>query len=642
MLPSRRDIYIFRFSTPMSSNSPTLLAPDNERAGRGAYLALAAALMGWMFDGFEMGVFSLVGRAAVQDLLRTTDEAIVGLWFNVVIACFLVGAATGGVVFGWLGDRIGRVRAMTLSVLTYALFTGLCGLVGDVSIGGWTFSGAVQLGLLRFIASIGMGGEWSLGVALVMEVWPNRSRALMAGLIGAAANVGYLLVGVVGKGLNARIGQLHEWLLTTSLSDSLVHQLTSHDGWRIIMLIGALPALLTFLIRMFVPESEKWEHEQQQGRTSHWQSYDLLGVLIGALGPFLIVYVWAFAATGSLEHTTTLRIIATLLGLVIATCGYTYPVIRYLQRLQASSTEKLAANAWRPTLRRMLLGAGLSGVALLGTWGSIQQAPSYAARLSEEQFAHDSASKLAALLPLSDRELATEKLAQRLFKGDRRKQLAADLESHDAATIQNAIDNTLMGEEAALTPGESRAIKAALEDAATRQEIAAVLAQASDAKENTQMSLAIGAIIGTIGAALMGDWLGRRKAYCLLCLLSLLATWWFYIGHTQINVSFMVAAFLAGTFSASFYGWLPLYLPELFRTNVRATGQGFSFNFGRVLAAIGALQTGTMMGLFTENVHLGPVTILSGHPAACSMISLVYVVGMVMIWAAPETKELPE
>jgi hypothetical protein len=104
----------------------------------------------------------------------------------------------------------------------------------------------------------------------------------------------------------------------------------------------------------------------------------------------------------------------------------------------------------------------------------------------------------------------------------------------------------------------------------------------------------------------------------------------------------MVAAFLAGTFSASFYGWLPLYLPELFRTNVRATGQGFSFNFGRVLAAIGALQTGTMMGLFTENVHLGPVTILSGHPAACSMISLVYVVGMVMIWAAPETKELPE
>ena len=62
------------------------------------------------------------------------------------------------------------------------------------------------------------------------------------------------------------------------------------------------------------------------------------------------------------------------------------------------------------------------------------------------------------------------------------------------------------------------------------------------------------------------------------------------------------------------------------------TGQGFGFNFGRVLAAIGALQTGTMMGLFTKNIELGPLTILSGHPAACSMISLIYVVGMVLIW----------
>src|SRR5688500_18194873 len=86
----------------------------SERAGKGAYMALTAALLGWMFDGFEMGIFSQVGRPAIQDLLKTTDEGVVGLWFNVVIACFLVGAATGGVVFGWLGDRIGRVRAMTL------------------------------------------------------------------------------------------------------------------------------------------------------------------------------------------------------------------------------------------------------------------------------------------------------------------------------------------------------------------------------------------------------------------------------------------------------------------------------------------------------------------------------------------------
>src|SRR3954471_2647926 len=94
---------------------------------RGQWLTLAAALLGWMFDGLEMGLFPLVARPALRDLLGTSiDEATVGKWFAVATAAFLVGAATGGVLFGWLGDRVGRVRAMTLSVLTYAIFSGLC------------------------------------------------------------------------------------------------------------------------------------------------------------------------------------------------------------------------------------------------------------------------------------------------------------------------------------------------------------------------------------------------------------------------------------------------------------------------------------------------------------------------------------
>src|SRR5262245_55769118 len=143
-------------------------------SGIGKWMALAAALLGWLFDGAEMGLFPMIGRPAIKDLMQSPDEATVGKWFAVITASLLVGAATGGVLFGWLGDRIGRVRAMALSVLTYAVFTGLCGVAMS----------PVQIGILRFIASLGMGGEWSLGVALVMEVWPNRSRAFMAGLIG--------------------------------------------------------------------------------------------------------------------------------------------------------------------------------------------------------------------------------------------------------------------------------------------------------------------------------------------------------------------------------------------------------------------------------------------------------------------------
>src|SRR5262245_22224577 len=107
---------------------------------RGRWLALVAALLGWMFDGFEMGLFPLVARPTLQELLTETSDADptvvvapsedeIARWLAVAMAIFLVGAATGGVLFGWLGDRIGRVRAMTLSILTYALFTGFCGLV---------------------------------------------------------------------------------------------------------------------------------------------------------------------------------------------------------------------------------------------------------------------------------------------------------------------------------------------------------------------------------------------------------------------------------------------------------------------------------------------------------------------------------
>jgi hypothetical protein len=93
-----------------------------------------------------------------------------------------------------------------------------------------------------------------------------------------------------------------------------------------------------------------------------------------------------------------------------------------------------------------------------------------------------------------------------------------------------------------------------------------------------------------------------------------------------------VAIFLAGGFSAAFYGWLPLYLPELFPTRVRATGQGFGFNFGRILAAIGVLQVPALMGKPPD------------YARACSLLALIYVAGVFLIWLAPETrgKPLPE
>jgi MFS family permease len=532
-----------------------LSADSQARAARGQWLALAAALLGWMFDGAEMGVFSLVGRPAVKGLMPAATEGEVGLWFNVIMAGFLVGAATGGVLFGWLGDRIGRVRAMTISVLVYAVFTGLCGLAHE----------AWQVGALRFVAALGMGGEWSLGVALVMEVWPNRSRAFMAGLIGAAANVGYMAVGFIGLGMLSVMESLREGLQAIGLADDTVSMLMANSGWRVMMLMGTLPAVLTLFIQIFVPESEKWEHEKAKGSTSSWATSDLITVLIGVLGPILIVYVWA------VDHSLVLRITGTLVGLLIAVVGYTYPVVRYFQR-ETSSGGALAGEG-RSTLTRMMMGACLSGVALLGTWGSTQQAPSWADKTTEATWTAEK-----------------EKLV-----------------------------------------------------AAGKQAEADVLPRPK-AKEYTLIWLSLGAIVGTILAALLGDWIGRRSAYFVLCILALGSAWYLFLGTNGYNTTFLVWSFIAGACTASFYGWLPLYLPELFRTNVRATGQGFSFNFGRILAAIGVLQVGSLLKLFDHDITLAGIVVPHGHPLACSVICLVYVVGMILIWFAPETrgKPLPE
>ena len=163
-------------------------SPATPPTSQRLFAVLAAAFLGWMFDGLEMGIFPIVARPALQQMQATAGAAVtdafVGDWMGIITATFLIGAALGGVVFGWLGDRIGRVRAMNLSILVYSVFTALI----------WFAQTPWHLAIARFVGALGMGGQWSLGVALVMEVWPEKHRPMLAGVIGAAANVGFALI----------------------------------------------------------------------------------------------------------------------------------------------------------------------------------------------------------------------------------------------------------------------------------------------------------------------------------------------------------------------------------------------------------------------------------------------------------------
>ena len=400
------------------------------------WLVLIAALLGWMFDGIEMGLFPAIMRPAMQSLLgATAGEGDVAMWISRLTASFLLGAALGGVAFGWLGDRIGRVRAMVLSILAYSLFTGTC----------YFATSPLQLGVLRFFASLGMGGEWALGVALVVECWPEKLRPLLSGVIGAAGNVGYLLISTLVACFPVR-----------------------PDSWRWTLAVCASPAILALLIAVFVPESKRW---QQSVRGS---------------------------GTRPLREIFTTRLI-------------------------------------RPTL----LGIGLASVALIGTWGCVQ------------------------------------------------------------TFLAQWVDQKVGGED-------------------------------PYAKGRVLAVIAVGAIVGGLIAPLIGGRIGRRPAYFGICLLSLTVCQFLFRCMTPHDAGFPAAAFVAGACTASFYGWLPLYLPELFPTRVRATGQGLCYNFGRIFAMFGVLGTGSLMKFFDNS-----------YPRACAVISLVYVVGMVLIWFGPETKGRP-
>jgi len=489
---------------------------------RGRNLALLAALLGWMFDGMEMGLFPLVGNDALRELLGdSAPQSEVDIWYKITLACFLVGAATGGVVFGWLGDMLGRVRAMTISVLLYSLCSG--------------FSAAspspTWLAALRFLGALGMGGEWTLGVALVMEIWPNTSRAWLAGWIGAFGNFGYAICGSISFALNKTSpGEVQNLIVDIGLPTSLASALASHGYWRLLMLVGAIPALMTLFIRLFVPESEKWKREKESGAASHWSERDLIGVLIGSAAACGVIVLW-----GPLSIDLGIRIVGSIVGLFIVIYGYLLPVRGYLARSGLSNEVK------RETLFRMLVAAGISGVPLLGTWAGLMWMYQWVPKLP----------------------------------------------NIEAKQVQ-------------------------------------------EAKAVLQVVSSIAAAVGCVLAALLGGRFGRRPVYAALCILSLFSMVGFYRLKTEFGLAFLVSGGIMSLVSAAFYGWLPLYLPELFRTSVRATGQGFGFNFGRIIAAAGNLQMSNLLAFFGGD-----------YAKACAVVAGVYIAGLILIYLAPETKGKP-
>jgi len=263
----------------MSSSAPATAAPAGpwytHLNGYHWFVFIVCAL-GWLFDCLDQQLFTLSRMPAMKALLPEGRDPL--LWGGYATSVFLAGWATGGLVFGVLGDRIGRAKTMMITILIYSLCTGLSAL----SVSFWDFA------FYRFITGLGVGGEFAVGVALLAEVMPAKARSGALGSLQALSALGNISAALIGMGM-AHL----EHTGAISLGNS----------WRWMFVIGAIPAFLALIIRMKMKEPVRWQAMKDSGelnkhsaftyaelfRDPRWRRNSIIGMLLVCSG---VIGLW--------------------------------------------------------------------------------------------------------------------------------------------------------------------------------------------------------------------------------------------------------------------------------------------------------------------------------------------------------------
>jgi MFS family permease len=206
-------------------------------ATRAQWHAFGSAYIGWMLDIMDLMLFAMVIHEISVDL--HFDKGVAGM----IASLTLLSTAFGGLIFGYLADRIGRTRSLILSILCYSIGTALCGFAGSVA----------QLLVFRLLLGLGIGGEWSAGAALITETWPTQHRAKVMAWVQSSFAVGYA---------------------AAAIAAALV---LPHFGWRWVFAVGLVPTLLAFWVRRHVEEPAIWREQRER--------LSLAGTLAMLFGP---------------------------------------------------------------------------------------------------------------------------------------------------------------------------------------------------------------------------------------------------------------------------------------------------------------------------------------------------------------------
>jgi MFS family permease len=240
------------------------------------WFVLIVAALGWMLDCFDQQLFMMARQPAMTELLpEGTDLATINKWGGYAVSVFLMGWGIGGLIFGVMGDRIGRAKTMMITILMYSVFTGL----SAASTSFWDFA------VYRFLTGMGVGGEFAVGVALVAEVMPDRARPYTLAVLQALSAVGNISAALVSMAMG-----------------ELVAQGQIESVWRPMFIIGALPAVLALIVRWRLREPERWQQASHEDAVAKklgsyrelfghptWRRHALIGLALAFSG---IVGLW--------------------------------------------------------------------------------------------------------------------------------------------------------------------------------------------------------------------------------------------------------------------------------------------------------------------------------------------------------------
>ncbi|MBI1901207.1 MAG: MFS transporter [Planctomycetia bacterium] len=577
------------FDAPTGETPRTSAGSWHRELTRYHWFVLIVAALGWLFDTMDQQLFVLARTPAMRELLKTSDAGVATEWGSYATSIFLVGWALGGLGFGALGDRIGRAKTMLLTILVYSMFTGL----SAVSVTFWDFAA------YRFLTGLGVGGEFAVGVALVAEVMPPRARPFALGLLQALSAVGNITAASISIWM-ARLqldGVFDDWSVFG----------IALKAWRIMFVIGILPALLVIVIRRRLKEPERWQAISSEAilkrRGSYralfghpvWRRHTIIGLLLAFSG---VVGLWAI---GFFTPELTRGAFQERVQQPFRDKGEPVRDREFIQlalRFPEQAVQlKLKDAPW------VLLGLEFKNngdpTALFDAIGHLHK-----------QGEPVSAASVLALLDEDEQPLKEE------GKPSGQKPEARERRAKYLEPLGNLPGDAALAEHVQRIVQRSKQIEYEL---------------AFWAGIN-QVMLNLGAFVGIYGFAYVTHFTGRKPAFAvsfLAAIVSTAAVFWFL--REFVQVFWMIP--LMGICQLSLFGGYAIYFPELFPTHLRSTGTSFCYNVGRIVAAVGP----PALGLLTSRVYTGPDAIRYAGVTMC----VVFLVGLFALPFAPETKGKP-